>query len=56
MPLASERALLEQCLVKAQQRLNRAREQMDELLADLTQADVNDILDRLSTIYRGNDD
>lgn len=55
MPLASEKSVLEQCLVKAQQRLNRAREQTDELLADLTQADINDILDRLSTIYKGNE-
>jgi len=56
MPLATERHVLEQCLVKAQHKLSRAREQANELLADLVQADIDNMLDRLSEIYRGKSD
>jgi len=56
MPLATEQHALEQAVLKAQHILNRARERADELLADLVEADINLMLDRLSTLYRSKHD
>jgi len=49
---AQERALLETCLSKAKAKLDEYRETGNDLMAAMTEADVNRILEELQRIYK----